>query len=209
MRRLGAALLLGALLLAPSPASQATLPGEAPGVLPEPPFHQGELLAASPEMGDPRFRQAVILLVRHGAGGAFGLVLNKPVSEVPLADLMRRFRVPGEAGEETVRLHYGGPVQPELGFVLHTLEAGPAPRERVNGWVGMSPIPEVLQAIAEGRRPAKLLFVLGYAGWGPGQLEAEMAQGAWETAPADEDILFDPGHETKWERAMERRTRTL
>jgi putative transcriptional regulator len=73
----------------------------------------------------------------------------------------------------------------------------------------MSPFSDVLRAMAQGKRPKRALFILGYAGWGPGQLEGEMGRGAWKTAPADEDILFDPDHATKWERAMERRTRTL
>ncbi|OGL64919.1 MAG: hypothetical protein A3J27_06575 [Candidatus Tectomicrobia bacterium RIFCSPLOWO2_12_FULL_69_37] len=161
-------------------------------------------------MGDPRFRETVIFLVRHDASGAFGLIVNKPLGEMPLAELLRRFEAGGKAeGGEKVLIHYGGPVQPELGFVLHTVEGGFTPQKPLAPGYGMSPFADMLRAMGQGRRPAKALFILGYAGWGPGQLEGELSRGGWETAPADEDILFGPDPGTKWERAMERRTRTL
>jgi putative transcriptional regulator len=84
-----------------------------------------------------------------------------------------------------------------------------APQTPLAPGYGISPFTDILGAMARGKRPKRMVFLLGYAGWGPGQLEGEMRRGAWETAPADEDILFDADHPTKWERAMERRTRTL
>ncbi|MBI3128654.1 MAG: YqgE/AlgH family protein [Candidatus Tectomicrobia bacterium] len=208
----GASLLLAAALLLPGPLPGPGLRAQEPGVspaLPPPGSHQGELLIASPEMRDPRFREAVILLVRHNADGALGLILNRPLEEVPLAGLMQGLGVEGPGTEEGVLLHYGGPVRPGAGFVLHTAEEGFAPKEPLAPGYGVSPFAEVLRAMAGGKRPRRAVFILGYAGWGPGQLEAEMRRGGWETAPADEDLLFDADHRTKWERAMERRTRTL
>ncbi|MBI2132608.1 MAG: YqgE/AlgH family protein [Candidatus Tectomicrobia bacterium] len=210
MGRRGRSLILAAALLLSASSLHARLPGGAPQAPPAAPFHQGEFLVAAPGMGDPRFREAVILLIHHDAKGAFGLIINKPLGEMPLNELLRRFQVGGKAeGEEKVRIHYGGPVQPELGFVLHTSGEGLPPQKPLAPGYGMSPFADVLRAMAQGKRPKRGLFILGYAGWGPGQLEGEMGRGAWETAPADEDILFDPDHAAKWERAMERRTRTL
>ncbi len=171
--------------------------------------HAGELLVATPRMRDPRFRKTVILLVRHSRKGAFGLVLNRVVGKVKLARLLKGLdlKAPEDVGE--INVHYGGPVDPESGFVVHSLEREAKPGFRVSETVGVSPVNAILRAIALGEGPRRIVFAVGYAGWGPGQLDAEMRRGDWYTAPADQDILFDEKQNTKWKRAVERRFQTL
>ncbi|MFQ5913082.1 MAG: YqgE/AlgH family protein [Nitrospinota bacterium] len=172
-------------------------------------FHAGELLVAAPRMRDPRFRKAVILLVRHDRSGAFGLVVNRVLRTVKVALLLERLglKTPDDAGEIVV--HYGGPVEPQRGFVLHSTELQLPNAHKVNDDIALSSHVAVLRAIALGKGPRRTIFAVGYAGWGPGQLEGEMRRGDWFTAPADIDILFDVKQDTKWTRAMARRFRTL
>ena len=172
-------------------------------------YHQGKLLAARPGMPDVRFRRSIILLVEHSEKGAFGLMLNRIAQKMPLSALYRSFGItaPGESSQ--VNVHYGGPVSPDSGFVLHTTEHEFEAGYKVGQKVAISPMDTVLQAMARGKRPKKIVFLVGYAGWGAGQLEREMRRGDWYTAPADPDILFDDDHESKWSRAMERRFRVM
>jgi putative transcriptional regulator len=108
-----------------------------------------------------------------------------------------------------VNIHYGGPVSPDTGFVLHTTEHKLNVIHDVGENVAISPVDAVLRAMARGKRPEKIVIAVGYAGWGAGQLESEMRRGDWYTAPADPDILFDDDHASKWNRAMERRFRVM
>lgn len=170
---------------------------------------KGRLLVARPGMPDYRFRQSVILLVKHGEKGALGLILNRVAQRVPLSALYRRFHLeaPRDAGE--VDIHYGGPVSPGAGFVIHTTEHELEVVYELGAGVAISPVDVVLKAIARGRRPRESVFVVGYSGWGAGQLEREMRRGDWYAAPADPDLLFDDAHGSKWRRAMERRFRMM
>ncbi len=169
----------------------------------------GELLVATPRMRDPRFRKTVILLVRHDDSGTFGLVVNRVLGKLKLSAALERLglKVPGGAGE--IVLHYGGPVRPQVGFVVHSTEQKIKPAYRVNDKVAVSLLDKFLRAISVGKRPRQTVFAVGYAGWAPGQLEGEMRRGDWFTAPADEDILFDDRQDTKWARALRRRFRSL
>lgn len=172
----------------------------------------GQFLVATEALRDPRFARTVIYMVRHDASGALGLVVNRPVRDVPLAPLLRQFGLDDRGVNGSIRLHYGGPVEPASGFLLHTAEYATAGTERVAGDIAvtvLSPRPEVLGEIAHGGGPRRFLFVLGYAGWGPGQLEDEIDNGAWITVPADESLLFDDDHARKWDRAMSRRRFTI
>ncbi|MBI2881929.1 MAG: YqgE/AlgH family protein, partial [Candidatus Tectomicrobia bacterium] len=166
-------------------------------------YHGGEVLVAAPTMRDPRFQQTVILLVRHDASGAFGLVINRVMGKVRLSDVLRRLGLEAEKGAEEIAVHYGGPVQPGAGFALHSSEPDLPPQQPANERVGVSPVDRVLRAMAGGKGPRRVLFLVGYAGWAPGQLEAEMRRGDWFTAPADEDVLFDDRLDTKWNRALD------
>ena len=166
----------------------------------------GQLLVATSELDDPRFTRTVIYMVRHDARtGAMGLVVNRHLGEVPMAVLLKQSGLPGEGAKGSVRLHVGGPVEATRIVVLHTDDyAGPDTVKVANG-VAITSDPSILQSIAEGKGPRRARFTLGYAGWAPGQLEAEMEAGYWIVVPSDAAIVFDDADETKWDRAMARR----
>jgi putative transcriptional regulator len=137
-----------------------------------------------------------------------GLIVNRPVRELPLASLLRQFGLDDRGVAGAVLAHYGGPVELRLGFFLHTAEYATQATERIAGDIAMTPqpgVPRVLADLAHGAGPRKSLFVLGYAGWAPGQLEGEIDQGSWITVPADPALLFDEDTARKWERATARR----
>lgn len=165
----------------------------------------GQLLVATEQMPDPRFARTVIYMVRHDATGALGLVVNRPVAEVPLAELLERSGLPGRDVAGTVRVHAGGPVEPTRVFVLHTTDFMGRESHTVGDGVAVTGHPEVLDAMARGQGPRRSLLVLGYAGWAPGQLEGEIERGGWISVRGDEALLFDDDHARKWERAMARR----
>jgi putative transcriptional regulator len=177
-----------------------------------PPAHTslaGQVLIAAPSMGDPRFRRTVILMVKHDPQGAFGLVINRPVGEVPIARLLD---VPAdqEPGlDAKVLVFAGGPVQPEQGFVLHGPEYRRAETLDVDGRFGLTATAEVLRDIAAGNGPAKKLITFGYAGWAPGQLEGELKREAWYAAPADSKLIFDDDRAKVWDYALARRPRDI
>ena len=169
----------------------------------------GQFLVASPSMGDPRSDRAVILMVRHGQDGALGIVINKPLGERPLANLLEIFGEKGSNAAGQVRIFAGGPVQRELGFVVHTADYRRSGTLDVDGRVAMTSSREILRDIAANQGPKKSLIAFGYAGWAPGQLEGEMERRVWSTAPADETLIFDEDREKVWESAFSRRIQDL
>lgn len=203
-------LIATAFLLIPAgaPPGARIKPGS-PDLLQAGSFQAGNLLVATPEMGDPRFREGVILVVKHDSSGAFGLVLNRTLGTVDITLLLQGEKPEGARKKREIVLHYGGPVQARKGFVLYASDVPYPDSIPVGKGIAVSSATSLLQAIARGEGPKKMMIALGYAGWGPGQLEAEMRRGDWFTAPASEDILFDDHYPTKWKRAMERRFRTL
>jgi putative transcriptional regulator len=166
----------------------------------------GQLLVAKDALRDPRFIRSVIYLIHHDATGAMGLILNRPVAEVSLSNLLEQAGLESAGVKGEIRVHFGGPVEPGQGFVLHTTDFTIEGTKAVNDGIAVTARPEMLRAIGTGIGPRKNLFALGYAGWAPGQLEAEIKAGAWEIVSADEELVFDEKFETKWERAMARRT---
>jgi putative transcriptional regulator len=169
----------------------------------------GQLLIAAPTIGDPRFAHTVILMVKHDKDGALGIVINRPVGEQSIASLLE---APGEdtSGiEGDLRVFAGGPVQPELGFVVHSAEYRRDETIEVDEHVAMTASRQILRDIGHHRGPEKSLFALGYAGWGPGQLEGEIARHDWFTTPEEPKLIFDDDRENLWEDAMARRTREL
>jgi putative transcriptional regulator len=165
----------------------------------------GQLLVATDDIGDPRFHHAVIYMVHHDATGAMGLVVNQPLGDAPLAPLLERLGRSSEGAAGTIRVHYGGPVAPVTGFLLHSADwAGPESRV-VQGDVMLTTDLAIFEVIARGTGPRRWLFTLGYAGWAAGQLEGEIARGAWITVPTDEGLIFDDNAGIKWERALARR----
>jgi len=165
----------------------------------------GRLLVATDTLRDPRFARSVIYVVRHTPRGAFGLVINVLLGEIPFERALRPFGLEVPPGSGTVRVHYGGPVDERRAFVLHTPDWRSEDTTVVDGGFALTGDPRVLQAMARGRGPRRGLFVLGHAAWAPGQLDAEMTTGAWGVALADERLVFDEDPAQKWIEAMTRR----
>ncbi len=164
----------------------------------------GQLLVASQDLPDPRFARTVVYMVKHDATGAQGFVVNRPLREMPLADLMEQMGLSGEGVSGQVRLQAGGPVESFGVFALHTGEWSAPGTQAVTGGLSVTARPEILRALADAKGPRRVIFLLGYAGWGPGQLEAEMKEGYWLKAAPDEALVFEGDHETKWDRAKSR-----
>jgi putative transcriptional regulator len=190
----------------------AALFGAAPPATSDPPqgrFLNGQLLVATSDMRDPRFRETVILMVRHSKDGAMGLVINRPAGDQRLSRILQDLGDDGAGATGSVPIYVGGPVQPELGFILHTTDYRRAGIIDVTGDIAVTATREIVRDIAAGTGPRKFMLIFGYAGWGPGQLEGELARGSWYTAPLDLPLIFDLDRDRVWERAVERRTRDL
>ncbi len=161
----------------------------------------GQLLVATPDTRYPRFKRTVIYMIKHDADGAMGLIVNRPLGREPMGTLMDRLGVENDGPADDITVHYGGPVEEGLGFVLHTSEYGLSGTVMVADDVAFTARIDVLRDIADGKGPRHSLLMFGYAGWGPGQLEGEFARGSWAVAPASEALVFDDKYETKWRRA--------
>lgn len=179
-------------------------PGAA--VAAEPPSLTGQFLVATDELKDPRFIRTVVYMIQNDAGGAMGLIVNRPLGDASISDLLERLGLEGKGVAGHILVHYGGPVEPGRGFVLHTTDYKIESTQVIKDGIAITARPEILQAIGAGTGPRRSLLALGYAGWAHGQLEGEIKAGAWEIVPADEALVFDDNYEKKWERAMARRT---
>jgi putative transcriptional regulator len=169
----------------------------------------GQILIASPGLRDPRFDHTVILMVRHSPGGALGIVLNRPVGERPLARLLDDIGEKGSGITGSLRIFSGGPVQPEIGFVIHSTDYHRPETIEIDGRVAMTSSREISRDIASRHGPEKMLVAFGYAGWGAGQLESELTQRAWFTAAADGKLIFEEDRDKAWDNAMAHRTQDL
>jgi putative transcriptional regulator len=169
----------------------------------------GQLLVAAPTMGDPRFVHTVILLLRQDDTGAFGIVLNRPIEERSVASLLDAAgdHTPGLEG--SLEVFAGGPVQQQLGFVVHSSDYHDAATLVVGTAVAMTADKQILRDIGHHKGPKKVLFAFGYAGWGPGQLEGEIAHHDWFTTVGDPRLIFDYDRGNLWQEAITRRTREL
>jgi|TARA_B100001105_G_C22273302_1_gene391955 putative transcriptional regulator len=164
----------------------------------------GQLLIAMPGMRDERFAKSVIYMCAHSEEGAMGLVLNQRLDSLTFAELISQLELDEKHLSKDVPVHFGGPVESGRGFVLHTSDyQQDATLEVVNG-VALTATVEILKAIAQGKGPQKSLLALGYAGWGPGQLDMEIRANGWLQVPSDSEIIFDIEPDTKWERAIQR-----
>ena len=165
---------------------------------------RGRLLVASPGMRDPRFAKTVIYMLRHDQAGAIGLVIDRLAGSRPLAEVLGWLGLKTNDAPGVVQVHWGGPVGIDQGMVLHSGDYRRPATQQVTDAVAFTAEPEALRDIAAGIGPRRHLFAFGYAGWAPRQLEAELAQDAWVTVPADEELLFDEELSSKWRRAMAR-----
>ena len=163
----------------------------------------GKLLVAMPGMGDERFDHAVILICSHSSKGAMGLILNKPSSDVRMSDILDQLDITPEPGAAALKVHFGGPVEVGRGFVLHSEDyQSNLHTLSVPGGFGMTATLDILEEIARGRGPRQMLMMLGYAGWGPGQLESEIGRNGWLTTDALPELVFGTAASGKWEAAL-------
>lgn len=167
-------------------------------------FLTGRMLIAMPGIDDPRFDRAVIMMCAHDHDHAMGLTVNRPIEGLATPDLLRRLGMERDYPMPESLVLFGGPVERERGFVLHTDDYRCAGQTLPAGdglaWTGTR---DVLEAMADfRRRPRQALLALGYAGWSCGQLERELQENVWLTCEADEAVLFDGDHESKWSRAL-------
>lgn len=175
-------------------------------------YLEGSILIAMPTMSDPRFARSVIYLCAHSSEGAMGLVINKPAENIDFVELMSRLNIPDNAekiqidvNERQRLVHFGGPVEPGRGFVLHSGEYNFQENTlAINEEVGLTATLDVLHEIAAGEGPEKSLLALGYAGWSPGQLENEILQNGWLHCTADEKLLFGTAVDEKYEFALQK-----
>jgi len=196
-----------AAIFLPAALLNAALP--TPEEAPKRPSLAGQLLIASLEMGDPRFYHTVILMVRHDQNGAFGIIINRPMADRSLSSLLEALGERETAVVGSVRIFAGGPVQPEIGFVLYSTDYHRPEAVDIDGRVAITSSPQILRDIANREGPSKSLVAFGYAGWGPGQLECELGRGAWLTAADDEKLVFDEDRNEVWDEAMKHRARDL
>ncbi|MCJ7422291.1 YqgE/AlgH family protein [Sphingomicrobium astaxanthinifaciens] len=166
------------------------------------PFLTGRFLLAMPGMADPRFEQAIILMVAHDEDGALGIGIGQERQGLRVKDLLRQLGLEHDRAPDAPVLH-GGPVEPGRGFVLHSDDWGGQDTVEIGSLCRMTATQDVLKAIGQGEGPARFLVSLGYAGWAGGQLEEELTRHGWMDAPGDDAILFEGTTPTRWQRAFE------
>jgi putative transcriptional regulator len=162
----------------------------------------GQVLIAMPGLDDPEFDRSVVYLCAHGEDGAMGLILNRPLPKPSFPDLLRQLNLGDTPPVRAIALCKGGPVENARGFVLHSADWTGDDSLRVDDDVALTASLDVLKAIADGGGPHRGFLALGYANWGPGQLDREMRENTWLTVEADADLLFGADHGLKWDRAM-------
>jgi len=164
----------------------------------------GKLLIAMPGMGDPRFERSVVYICEHGQDDStMGLVVNKPLPQINLAALLDQLSIETGPATPQMPVHFGGPVETGRGFVLHSDEYRAAEGTvAVGGNFALTATRDVLMDLAAGRGPHRSILTLGYAGWGPGQLAAEILDNGWLTCAADPDVVFNASDSGKWAGAL-------
>ena len=172
-------------------------------------FLDGRMLIAMPGMGDPRFDRSVIYMCAHSESGAMGIIVNKVTPMMSFLDLISSLDVvPDEQHRDMnevfqMTVQFGGPVEPGRGFVLHTSDYFSADTSLpITEMIALTATLDILRAMANGQGPRRAMLALGYSGWAPGQLEDEIQRNGWLHCDADDDLLFGPGHEDKYDRAL-------
>jgi len=160
-----------------------------------------QLLIAMPALRDPNFARGVAFLCQHGDDGAMGLMINR-LSEYRLGDVLAQMNMQSEIPAVIdAPVLIGGPVQPERGFVLHSPSGDWESSFSISDRISVTTSRDILVAMAAGNGPRHAVVALGYSGWSPGQLEQELCDNHWLTAPAAERVLFETPLEDRWEAA--------
>ena len=172
------------------------------------PFLKGKLLLAMPTLGDPRFHRAVIFMCAHDENGAMGLVISHVLPGLDFTDIIEKIQIPGETKnvleELEIPVYGGGPVETSRGFLLHSPDFQQKDTIKISESFSITGTVDALKAIASGKGPQNMLFLLGYAGWGAGQLDSEMQQNAWLTVEADVELVFVLNPKDKWEAGLKK-----
>lgn len=166
------------------------------------PYFTGKLLLALPAIGDPRFDHAIIAMVSHDADGAMGIAIGQ-TGDFSVSEVLDQAQLPGTISPDPPVM-IGGPVEPQRGFVIHSQDWGGQDTIDVAGQFAVTASLDVLRAIAEGKGPSRWMLAMGYAGWGAGQLEGEIAHDAWHVTDMDPHILFDLAPDSRWAATMAR-----
>ncbi len=164
----------------------------------------GQLLMAMPGMRDARFARSVVYICAHNEEGAMGLVINRLVGAITFPDLLKQLGIEPTDLTDEIRVHFGGPVESGRGFVLHSGEYTQDSTLQVDNKVALTATIDILKDMAVGLGPQQSLMALGYAGWGPGQLDTEIQANGWLHVEADSGLVFDQDLDSKWERAIEK-----
>ena len=165
----------------------------------------GQLLIAAPALQGSPFERTVIVMAQHSREGAMGIVINRPLGERPIADLLQTFGIDATGIKDSVRVFLGGPVGREVGFVVHSADYHLTNTIDIDGKIAFTAAPDVLRDIGHGKGPGKSLVAFGYAGWGPSQLDDEIARGDWYNVTEDPALVFDDDRANVWADAMARR----
>ena len=165
-------------------------------------YLSGQLLIAMPQLHDPRFARAVVYLCAHSATGAMGIVINRLFDGLTFSELLEQLEIKSTPQCDKISVHFGGPVESGRGFVLHSVDYRHESTTLVDNSVGLTATVDVLKAMSDGEGPQKYLLALGYAGWGPGQLDEEIKSNSWLTVPADAELLFGPDLSRKWAKSI-------
>jgi putative transcriptional regulator len=164
----------------------------------------GQLLVALPQLQDPRFHQAVVLICGHDEQGAMGLVLNKVIDTLTLKDLLVQLKIEGKTEAPSLPVFYGGPVEMGRGFVLHSLDFMSELSVKISDDFALSATVDVIEAIAQSKGPKDKILALGYAGWSPNQLEGELLAHSWLCIPADAKLVFEIPRQELWKKALDK-----
>jgi putative transcriptional regulator len=162
----------------------------------------GQLLVAMPGVADVNFDRAVLLLCMHSAQGSFAITINRPMIKLNFAEMWQQMGQESTPTQTDIPLLAGGPLEADRGFVVHSPDLLRDGTLRLSDDIALSATIEVLQRLAGGNGPAKALVCMGYAGWGPGQLETELQHSDWLLMPADDDLVFDTNFDNKWHRCF-------
>ena len=161
---------------------------------------QGQFLIATSQMPDPRFQEQVVYMCAHNEEGAMGLVINQPIPNVTMADILRSAKIPVPEGV-LPPVYMGGPVEVDTAFFLFSSEYETEHYLEVSPTVRLSRDPQILQDLGRGQGPKEYIFLIGYAGWASGQLENELSMNGWLTLPAEDEVLFRTPDDQKWQKA--------
>ena len=169
-------------------------------------FLAGKLIIAMPTMSDPRFKRSVVCICAHNEDGAIGIIINKIIESLSFSKIIKQLKLNKNMTKNDYKDHiyFGGPVETERGFILHSADYSSENSTSINSEISMTASTEILQALIDGNGPNKSIVALGYAGWGPGQLDTEIQSNAWLSVESDLELVFSAKTAEKWDMALEK-----